>query len=161
MIERFEQFVSFISSIYRDVQKIERDEMVKYGLKGPYAQYLVAMHRYPEGITAAELCEVCDKDKAAVSRALAEMETHELVTRQGHNDNQYRALLKLTEKGMAAADYVFRKAVNAVLIAGEDVDEGARMVMYSALQSIAGRIKTIAKEGIPDVIPCGKEVKEN
>ena len=40
MIDRFEQFVSYISAIHRDVQKIERDEMVKYGLKGAYAQYL-------------------------------------------------------------------------------------------------------------------------
>lgn len=150
MIDRFEQFVSFISSIHRDIQKIEREEMVKYGLKGPYAQYLVAMHRYPEGITASELCDVCDKDKAAVSRALAEMETRGLVIRQGSNDNQYRALLKLTEEGMAAANYVCRKAVTAVLIAGEDVNDEARTVMYRSLRSIAERIHTIAKEGIPD-----------
>ena len=74
MIDRFELFVAAISGIYRDIQKIERDEMVKYGLKGPYAQYLVAMKRCPQGITASALCEVCDKDKAAVSRMLGEME---------------------------------------------------------------------------------------
>jgi len=150
MIDRFEQFVSFISSIHRDIQKIERDEMVKYGLKGPYAQYLVAMHRYPEGITAVELCEVCDKDKAAVSRAISEMESRGLVTRHSDYDNQYRALLRLTKEGMAAADYVCRKAVAAVRIAGEDVHDEARAMMYRSLRSIAGRIKTIAKEGIPD-----------
>ena len=70
MINRFEQFVSYISAIHRDIQRIERDEMEKLGLKGAYAQYLVAMHRHPEGITAVDLCEVCDKDKAAVSRAV-------------------------------------------------------------------------------------------
>lgn len=154
MIDRFEQFVSFISSIHRDVQKIEREEMVKYGLKGPYAQYLVVMHRYPDGITAAELCDVCDKDKAAVSRALSEMEGRGLITRQGNNDNQYRALLKLTKEGLAAADYVCRKAVAAVLIAGEDVGDEARAVMYRSLRSIAGRIKSIANDGIPEGHPC-------
>jgi len=79
MIDRFEQFVSYISAIHRDIQKIERDQMVKYGLKGAYAQYLVAMDHYPEGITAAKLCEVCDIDKAAVSRVLSEMEKKKLV----------------------------------------------------------------------------------
>lgn len=153
MIDRFEQFVSFISSIHRDVQKIERDEMIKYGLKGPYAQYLVAMHRFPQGITAAELCDVCDKDKAAVSRALGEMEARGLVSRHGGNDNQYRALLKLTAQGLEAAEYVCRKAVAAVLIAGEDVSDEARAVMYRSLRSIAGRIKSIAKEGIPESGP--------
>ena len=38
MYARFEQFSSTISSIYRDIQKIERDDMVKYGVKGAYAQ---------------------------------------------------------------------------------------------------------------------------
>ena len=35
MISRFELFVSSVSSIYRYIQKIERVEMEKYGLKGP------------------------------------------------------------------------------------------------------------------------------
>ena len=71
MLRRFEEFCAIISSIQHHIQKIERDEMEKYGLKGPYAQYLVTMSRCPEGITAAQLSEMCDKDKAAVSRALA------------------------------------------------------------------------------------------
>ena len=74
MLDRFEQFTAAISTIHRFVQKIERDEMEKYGLKGASAQYLLAMARYPEGITAAALCDVCDRDKAAVSRILSEME---------------------------------------------------------------------------------------
>jgi len=150
MIDRFEMFVSFISAIHRDIQKIERDEMVKYGLKGAYAQYLVAMHRYPEGLTAAELCDVCDKDKAAVSRAVSEMEQRGLLIRQGSAENQYRALLQLTEEGKAASDYVCRKAVSAVLLAGEAVNDETRVVMYRALREIAGKIQIIAREGIPD-----------
>ena len=58
MITRFEHFSSSISCIYRYIQRIERTEMEKYGLKGPHAQCLLAMRRYPEGITAARLCEV-------------------------------------------------------------------------------------------------------
>ena len=81
MVSRFEHFSSSISCIYRYIQKIERIEMEKYGLKGPYAQCLLAMRRYPEGITAARLCEVCDKDKAAVSRMVAELEEKGLITR--------------------------------------------------------------------------------
>ena len=74
MVSRFEHFSASISCIYRYIQRIERTEMEKYGLKGPYAQCLLAMRRYPEGITAARLCEVCDKDKAAISRMMVELE---------------------------------------------------------------------------------------
>ena len=73
MLNRFEQFTSAISALCRDVQKIERDEMEKQGLRGAFAQYLLAISRYPEGITASALCEVCDKDKAAVSRIIGVM----------------------------------------------------------------------------------------
>ena len=150
MIDRFEQFVSYISAIYRDIQKIEREEMEKLGLKGAYAQYLVAMHRYPEGITAADLCEVCDKDKAAVSRAVTEMEKHGLLSRLCGYENQYRALLRLTEKGRHAAEYVCRKAVSAVQIAATEIDDDTRAVMYRSLRSVASRVQSICKEGLPD-----------
>ena len=73
MIERFERFALSISSLYRYMQKIERMEMEKYNLKGPHAQSLITMLRYPEGVTSAQLCELCDKDKASVSRTVAEL----------------------------------------------------------------------------------------
>ena len=150
MIERFEQFVSYISMIHRDIQRIEREEMEKLGLKGAYAQYLVAMHRYPEGITAADLCEVCDKDKAAVSRAVAEMEKHGLLSKLCNHDNQYRALLRLTERGKHAAEYVCRKAISAVQIAAEEIDDETRKIMYRCLRSVSSRVQLICKEGLPD-----------
>ena len=50
MISRFEQFSFTISNIYRSIQKIEREEMDRYGLKGVYAQYLVALKRFPQGL---------------------------------------------------------------------------------------------------------------
>ena len=48
--------------------------MEKYGLRGSYAQYLVAMIHYPDGITSSKLSEICDRDKAAISRIVSEME---------------------------------------------------------------------------------------
>ena len=54
MRSRYEQFTYAISSIERHIQKIERDEMIKYGCKGAFAQYLAAMTHYPDGLTAAQ-----------------------------------------------------------------------------------------------------------
>ncbi len=148
MISRFEQFTSAISGIYRSIQKIEREQMEKYGLKGAYAQYLVTIQRHEEGITAAQLCEVCDLDKAAVSRAVADMFQRGLVERTG--ETGYRARVKLTEKGQEAADYVNRLAGAAVEAAGSELNDGDRAVMYAALESIAAKLTVICKNGIPD-----------
>ena len=73
MLSRYEQFSYIVSGINRHIQKLERDEMIKFGYKGAFAQYLVAMRHYPKGVTAAQLSEICDKDKAAVSRIVTEM----------------------------------------------------------------------------------------
>ena len=150
MINRFEQFVSYISAIHRDIQRIEREEMEKLGLKGAYAQYLVAMQRYPEGITAADLCEVCDKDKAAVSRAVTEMEKHGLLSRLTGRENQYRAMLRLTEKGKQAAEFVCRKAISAVQIAAEEIDDETRKALYRALRSVSRQMRFICRDGLPE-----------
>lgn len=149
MLNRFEQFTFVISGIYRSIQKIEREEMDKYGLKGGYAQYLAAMARFPEGVTAAQLCEICDLDKAAVSRSLTEMEQRGLLSRDTAA-GYYRAKLHLTPAGQAAVAYVQKKACSAVEAAGHDLSDQQREVLYNALESIFGRLQTICKEGIPD-----------
>lgn len=149
MLSRFEQFTSAISAIHRDIQKIERDEMEKFGLKGAFAQYLLAMNRYPDGITASALCEICDKDKAAVSRILPEMERKDLVVRESTGTNQYRALLKLTGKGKQAAQFIRERATLAVELAGTGLSDRDRIVFYASLGRIASNLQTICKNGIP------------
>lgn len=150
MIDRFEQFTSVISSIYRYVQKIERDEMEKYGLKGAFAQYLLAIGHYPQGVTAAALSETCDKDKAAISRIVAEMEAKGLIRRESVGDNLYRARLTLTEAGHRAAQFVRDRAVIAVEMAGHGLSDQDRRTFYAALELIAANIQSICAMGIPE-----------
>ena len=148
MITRFERFTAAIAGIYRDVQKIEREEMEKYGLKGAYAQYLVVMDRHPEGITAARLCEICEKDKAAISRILAELEQAGMILREQRNGTRYRANLTLTAKGKAAAAAVSEKARLAVEQAGDGLDDAQREVFYRVLALISDNLHAICKDGI-------------
>lgn len=149
MLNRFEQFTTAISAIYRDIQKIERDEMEKYGLKGAFAQYLLVIARYPSGVTATKLCEICDKDKAAISRVLSEMESKGLVAKISSGTSQYKALHKLTEAGQDAARYVQEKATAAVEIAGSGITEDERRIMYGSFNRIAANLQTICRNGIP------------
>ena len=148
MLNRFEQFTFVISGIYRSIQKIEREEMDKYGLKGGYAQYLIAMARFPEGITAGSN-DLIDLDKAAVSRSLNEMEQRGLLVRDT-SAGAYRAKLRLTAAGNEAVAYVRKKAAAAVEAAGHKLSDQQREVLYNALESIFTRLQTISKEGIPE-----------
>lgn len=148
MISKYELFSSSVSSLYHDIQKIERVEMANFGLKGPHAQVLLAMSRCPEGITAVRLCQICEKDKAAISRSVAELEQAGLLERTERNGIRYRALLVLTDKGMEAAKAVSGRARQAVEQAGAGLTDAQREVFYSVLDLIAGNLHTICKDGL-------------
>ena len=150
MISKYEIFSTVVSSLYHDIQRIERLEMAKYGLKGPHAQCLVIMDRYPEGITAARLCEICERDKAAVSRTVAELEEAGLLTRREQNGIRYRVPLMLTEEGRAAARNVNAVAGRAVEQAGFGLNDTQREVFYQVLGHIAQNLHTISRDGLKE-----------
>ena len=148
MISRYEVLSSSVSSMYHDIQKIERVEMARFGLKGPHAQCMLAMSRHPEGITSAQLCELCEKDKAAISRTVAELEQAGMVVRGERNGSRYRAPLTLTEQGAAAARAVSERAQLAVEQAGVGLDDAHRQVFYQVLALISNNLHTICKDGL-------------
>ena len=147
MIDRFERFSSLIASVYKDIVKIERNIMTQYGLKGPHSQCLVAMRLYPDGITASELCDVCGKDKAAISRAVSGLESAGLIYRDLTGDNLYRAPLKLTEKGSDISDKLCDAAKAAVTLAGKGLSEENRKIFYESLSLIASNLQAISEGG--------------
>ena len=151
MESRYELLSGSISSMYHDIQKIERTEMVQYGLKGPHAQCLLAMKKHPEGITAARLCEVCEKDKAAVSRILAELEEAGMILRENRNGSRYRAILLLTDRGQEAAAAVVEKARLAVELAGKGFGAEEREVFYRVLSIISGNLHKLCRDGLTKV----------
>lgn len=149
MIDRFERFSIVISEISRYWHKITTEEMEKYGLKGAHSIYLAVMSRFPEGITANQICEMCCKDKSDVSRMMSIMEKKGLVIKEGVHQNLYKGVFRLTEEGKAAAEYVKRRAGLAVSLAGKDLTDETRTVLYSALESIAGNLREISENGLP------------
>ena len=152
MLDRFERFSFSIFEITRHWHKITSDEMEKYGLKGTHCVYLLAMHQHPGGITATQLGEICGRDKADVSRMVSSMEQKGLVTREAVSKNLYRGLLKLTEEGLAAADFVCQRVKVAVELASKGLDETRRNLFYDALELISGNLRRISEEGLPEAM---------
>jgi len=149
LLLRFVRFVRHISNISHSIQKICNDEMCRLGLRGSHVQYIAAIDRYEEGITAAKLCQVCERDKAAVSRALSELENKGLIRRIDNDNGTYRVRLVLTRKGKITAQYVKNRAMLAVQIAGNDFSEENRRVFYASLQTISENLRSISETGLP------------
>ena len=73
MEERFETFTILIARISRSIKRIKAEEMAELALKGPHVSCLYYLSLC-DAMTAAELCERCDEDKAAISRSLDDLE---------------------------------------------------------------------------------------
>ena len=150
MIDRFERFSFAISEISRCWHRIAGDVMGNHGLKGPYAVYFTAMYRYRDGITAAQLGEVCSRDKADVSRAMKQLLELELVEKCDASAKSYRNRLKLTDEGLRLAELINEKAVTAVENASKGLSAEKRIIFYEALELITGNLQKLSKTGLPE-----------
>ena len=150
MLERFAKFSFSIAEIDRCWHKLAAEEMLKYDLNSPHAVYLNTMYdANPEGITAAQLGELCGKNKADVSRMIAILEKKGLVQKVAVGNNMYRAKLILTEEGRRAAEHVRKRAALAVELAGSGLSNEERETFYRALDLITENLQKLSKEGLP------------
>lgn len=148
MIGRFEIFTLALSELTSSWNKIAAEEMKPYGLKGGYIIFLIALFKMPDGLTAANLCEMCSRDKAEVSRAVKALEQNGLVKRENTTANNYRAKITLTEKGKNVTNALRERIKLAVEKGGEGLTAKQRDTFYDALEKISGNLKEISKDGL-------------
>ena len=148
MLDRFEKFSLAIAEISRCWHKIAAEELSKYSLKSSHVTYLLTLARYPEGLTAPKLAELCDRDKADVSRMLSILEDKGLVTKDGIGSNRYRGCLRLTPEGQAVAKELSQRAQLAVEQAGAGLTEENRGIFYESLDTITKNLRRICQEGL-------------
>ena len=142
MEQRFETFTVLINRISRNIRKIKNREMAEYNLRSAHISCLYYLYA-TKGLTATELCEKCEEDKATISRALDFLEKNEYLTcRDG--GKRYKSPLMLTEKGKLAAQRIAEK-IDAVLDAISDgMTEDQRLQFYQSLSVINDKLDAVA-----------------
>ncbi|MBQ8055067.1 MAG: MarR family transcriptional regulator [Lachnospiraceae bacterium] len=148
MDNRFEHFTLNIFTISRYWNKIATDEMKKYGLRGTHALYLLLLDRYEGEITAAKLADLCQRDKADVSRALADFQKKEIL--EPYNGSRYRITPKLTPLGRTIAAQIRERAAVALDLASQGITDEMRENMYYCLDLISANMREICEDGLMD-----------
>ena len=146
MDNRFEHFTLDIFNISRYGNKLATEEMKKYGLRGTHALYLLMLDSYEGEITAARLADLCQRDKADVSRAIADFQKKEIL--EPYDGPRYRVTPKLTPRGRALADQLRARAAVALDLAGQGITDEMRENMYHCLDLIASNMRGICEEGL-------------
>ena len=143
MKERYDRFSSLILNINRYIEKIKTHEMKDLGLKGNQVQCLFHLNCSQGGLNSTKLCQLCDEDKAAISRTVKELEMKELVFVQKSDGKKYKNPIKLTPKGQEVAKILDEKIDNFFMKGSKGISETERERFYAQLTSICENLKEI------------------
>ena len=135
MEERFKTFTVLISKISRSIKKIKTEEMVEFNLKSPHVSCLYYIFKM-NTLTATELCDICQEDKASVSRSIDYLEENGYIVCESVLKKRYKSNLYLTEKGREVAEQITIKIDRILDIASEGLTEENRIILYESLKLI-------------------------
>ncbi len=144
MEERYQMFTTLIAKCARAIKRIKSSEMEEFGLKGLHVSCLYYVYN-KSILTATELCDICDEDKANISRALDMLESGGFVVCNSKTAKKYNCPIELTEKGRKVAESVQEKIDNIVNLASEGLSEQNREIFYSSLNLISNNLEKICK----------------
>jgi DNA-binding MarR family transcriptional regulator len=140
MIQRFDAFVSGITSCYKYIQRIKSMEMTEFGLKGTHVMCLYYLRQNPAGLTASQLCGLCAEDKAAISRTVSELRSQGYIT--SLSQKAYRAMLTLTSAGQEIARKFDHLIEGWVTTGGDGLSDEERSDFYKVLSTIADNLRS-------------------
>ena len=147
MDNRYEMFTVLIAKINRNIRKIKNQEMLEYNLKSLHISCLYYLY-LSGGLTATELCERCEEDKATISRSLDYLEKEGYLTCDTQNAKRYKSPLVLTEKGKEVGKQIVDK-VNRVLDGvGANLNDSEREIFYRSLNLISDNLEIVAKHNL-------------
>jgi DNA-binding MarR family transcriptional regulator len=142
MLERFETFTVMIARLNRCIRKIKTEEMAEFDLKSPHVSCLYYLYK-SDSLTSKELCDICEEDKANISRSIEFLEKNGYIVSRSKTEKRYKSPLILTEKGRETGAHIVRK-IDAVLESvGEGVPEDQREIMYRSLSVICDNLQKI------------------
>lgn len=145
MTERFETFTVLINRISRNIRKIKNQEMAEYQLRSAHISCLYYLYG-TRGLTASDLCERCEEDKATISRALEYLEDNGYITCQSRTAKRYKSPLVLTDMGREVSEKISLK-VDAILAEISDsLTEAERIAFYRSLTVISDRLDEISRK---------------
>lgn len=145
MHQRFRTFTLLNAQISRCLRRIKTEEMADIRLKSGHVSCLHYLYEVGP-MTARELCEICEEDKANISRSMEYLEKNGYISPLPDEKRRYKRRYTLTEKGMEAAVLIDEKIEHMLSRAGKGVSEEDRHIMYASLAKISTNLQRICDE---------------
>ncbi|MDE6661533.1 MAG: MarR family transcriptional regulator [Anaeroplasmataceae bacterium] len=146
MKNRYQNFTVLVNQITRSIHKIKAEEMNQFDLKSAHVSCLYYLYTSEKPLTSKELCEVCDEDKALISRSLDDLEKRGLVFCEEIKEKRYRSPLHLTLEGKEIGRYVSEKIDALLDSATQGLSLDQRKAMYEGLEIIRNNLENMCKK---------------
>lgn len=149
--ERFEQFNSLISGIYRDIQKMKTKWTEPLGMKSVHIFWVYLLKNHPEGLTATELSRHSQSNRSLISREIQElMELGYVCTQQGSTQRRYGEKLRLTESGIEAANRIAEATLDIQNQVNAGIPEADLVILYRTLGILMNNFHRLAEQPLED-----------
>ncbi len=145
MQERFETFTMLINRISRNIRKIKNKEMAEYHLRSAHISCLFYLYT-ADGLTATDLCERCEEDKATISRAVEYLEKNGYLTCESKTAKKYKSPICLTEKGKEVSKKIANKIDFVLDEISVGLSEKERVEFYRCLKIISDSLEHYVNE---------------
>ena len=145
--EKFESFVNTVTRAYKTLSRLKNQVTESMGLRGNHVMCMHYLGKNPEGLTATELCKLCNEDKAAVSRTVLDLTQKGLVIPTDiESKRKYRTVIKLSPLGEEYNSRIGNIIVESVEITTGDFTEEERECFYKVFESIIVSLEGMIKE---------------
>lgn len=145
--ERFEQFSSLISGIYRDIQKLKTKWTEPLGMKSVHIFWVYLLKNHPEGLTAAELSRYSQSNRSLVSREIRELIDLGYVAHADNSlKNYYGNKLILTESGIKVAQTISEASLDIQNKVNTGISEDDLIVLYRTLSILMENFHHLTKQ---------------
>lgn len=140
MQKRFKAFTTLVTNINRYIKKIKTEEMSKYNLKSVHVSCIYYLYR-EGGLTVKELCDICDEDKANISRAVEYLEDQGYIRERAKGSKRYKSPLELSESGEKVGGIIADRIHNIFFEVSSEIPEEDREAMYRSLEVISENLR--------------------
>ena len=150
--ERFEQFSSLISGIYRDIQKLKTKWTEPLGMKAVHIFWVYLLKNHPEGLTASELSRHSQSNRSLVSREIQELiDLGYVQTGKGTQNRRYGQKLQLTESGQEVAQRISEASLDIQNQVNTGISEEDLIVLYRTLGILMENFHRLTNQALEEV----------
>ena len=149
--ERFEQFSSLISGIYRDIQKLKTKWTAPLGMKAVHIFWVYLLKNHPEGLTASELSRHSQSNRSLVSREIQELIDLGYVQAEiSTHLRRYGQKLTLTASGQKAAKLISQVSLDIQNEVNAGIPEEDLIVLYRTLGILMENFHRLVEQSLEE-----------